>query len=208
LIDILKNLRRQTIPNGIWVGLLLCLLSIASGAKAQTVATNADHAVERMAIVADFVLKSNGLVNIELDFMYAAPVRLKLIQKLLDMGFSVYDSSAAQPETSTLKVDPMLTYRYIGTSKGESIRQVIGTIGITLTRKDGSVVATHVEKISEMQTIKAKASDLDDGVWPMVAFASIENGGRQKNIKRLMEPALIVTAAAVTVFLLFNVRSQ
>jgi hypothetical protein len=187
---------------------LLCLLSLASGARAQSVATNADHAVERMAAVADSVLKSNGLVNIELDFVYAAPVRLKLIQRLLDMGYRVYDSSVSQPEAPTVRVDPMLTYRYIGSSKGESIRHVNGTIGIALTRKDGSVVATHVEHVSEMQSIKAKASDLDDGVWPMVAFASIENGGRRKNIKRLMEPTLIVTAAAVTVFLLFNVRSQ
>jgi hypothetical protein len=62
--------------------------------------------------------------------------------------------------------------------------------------------------VNVSEPIKANAVDLDDGTWTMVSFASIENKGRRKSIKRILEPALIITTAAITIFLLFNVRSQ
>jgi len=188
--------------------LMLTALIFVNSANAQLVTTNSDHAVGLMVATADSVMKANGVQGFRLDFAYATPIRLKLIQGLLNVGYRVYDVPTEAAEIITLNVDPLLTYRYMGGGKRESTRSIVGSIGITLTQNDGNISATHVSRINERHPVKAKPSDLDDGVWQMVAFASIDDGGRRSALKRIMEPALIITTAAVTIFLLFNVRSQ
>jgi len=188
--------------------LMLTALIFVNSANAQLVTTNSDHAVGLMVATADSVMKANGVQGFRLDFAYATPIRLKLIQGLLNVGYRVYDVPTEAAEIITLNVDPLLTYRYMGGGKRESTRSIVGSIGITLTQNDGNISATHVSRIYERHPVKAKPSDLDDGVWQMVAFASIDDGGRRSALKRIMEPALIITTAAVTIFLLFNVRSQ
>ncbi len=187
--------------------LLLVLLSMTVGAKAQAT-SNTDHAVGLMVAAADSVLKANGVQGFKLDFAYATPVRLKIIQNLLDLGYRVYEMPTETAEITTLNIDPLMTYRYIKGGKNESTRSVIGTIGVTLTRRDGSVIATHVRRVDERQRVTARPGELDDSTWQMVSFASIDDSGRRRGIKRILEPALIATAAAVTIILLFNVRSQ
>ncbi len=177
-------------------------------AKAQTVTTNTDHAIRLIAAAADSVLKVNNVQGYRLNFGYAFPVRIKLVERLFFLGYRVYDTPTENAEITTLNVDALLTYRFIDGGKNESTRTVVGTIGITLTQSDGSITATHVSHINERQSVMAKPSDLNDGVWPMVAFASIDEGGRKRVIKRILEPALLVSTVAVTIFLLFNVRSQ
>jgi hypothetical protein len=186
------------------VSALSCVISVS----AQSIQSNTDHAVELMANTADSVLKANGIKIVKLDAAYAAPVRFKLLQKLLDLGYTVYDTTADVTDVTAMNIDPLLTYRFTAGGNNESIRSVMGTIGVSLTRTDGSIVATHVNRINIKQPVSAKSTDLDDGTWSMVAFASVDNGGRRISIKRILEPALIVTTAAVTIFLLFNVRSQ
>ncbi len=189
-------------------GLILTVLLFVNSAKAQLVTTNSDHAVGLMVATADSVLKANGVQGFKLEFAYATPIRLKLIQGLLNAGYRVYDMPTETAEIITLTIDPLLTYRYMDGGKRESIRSIVGSIGITLSRNDGSVTTTHVNRINERHPVNSKSNDLDDGVWQMVSFASVDDGGRRSDLKRIMEPALIITTAAVTIFLLFNVRSQ
>jgi len=208
LNDIMTKLPRHTVLISFLGGLLLTALTFANYAKAQIVTTNSDHAVGLMVATADSVLKANGVQGFKLDFAYATPVRLKLIQGLLDLGYRVFEMPTETAEITALSVDPLLTYRYIREGKKESTRSIVGSIGVTLTQRDGSVTATHVSRINERHLVMAKPGELDDGVWQMVSFASIDDGGRRSGLKRVMEPALIITAVAVTIFLLFNVRSQ
>lgn len=189
-------------------GLMLTMIVHTGSAKAQTVTTNTDHAIRLIAAAADSVLKANNVQGYRLNFAYDYPVRIKLVERLFFMGHRIYEIPTENAEITTLNVDARLTYRFIGGGKDESTRTAVGTIGITLTQVDGSITATHVRQINESHPVMAKPGELDDGVWPMVSFASIEDGGRKKRLKRILEPALIVTTAAVTIFLLFNVRTQ
>jgi hypothetical protein len=204
----MTNLQRLT-KFILFLGIVMfSTLSFSVYVNAQVVNTNTDHAVTLLIATADSVLKANGVKAFKLDFAHAEPVRLMLLQKMVNLGYQVYNSPAESSAMTVLFVDPLLIYRLESRGKGQSIRTTTGTIGISLTRADGSVIATHVERVSETQPISANAGDLDDGTWTMVSFVSIENGGRRKSIKRIIEPALIITTAAVTIFLLFNVRSQ
>lgn len=188
-------------------GVLFITLGATFGVRAQ-VGSNTDHAIGLIVTTADSVLKSNGVQGFKLDFTSPVPVRLKLIQRLMDLGYRVYEMPTETAEITTLTVDPTITYRYVDGGRSGSSRRVDGTIGITLSRRDGSVTAAHSERIDDRHPVTARPSDLDDGSWPMAAFASIDDGGRRRGLKRLLEPALIVSAVAITVYLLFNVRSQ
>lgn len=201
----LERLTKYICLSGI---MMVSSLSFPVIAYAQTANTNTDHAVELIIANADSVLKANGVQAFKLDFTYAVTVRYKLLQRMVDLGYTVYNTPAETSAMISLHVDPLLTYRLVTSGNGQSIRTTNGTIGISLTRADGSIIATHVEHVNVSEPLKANAGDLDDGTWTMVSFASIENKGRRKSIKRILEPALIITTAAITIFLLFNVRSQ
>lgn len=207
LSDLMTEMPRYKTYVSYLCGLMLIMFAHTGSANAQGVTTNTDHAMRLIAAAADSVLKASNVQGYRLSFDYDYPVRIKLIERLFFMGHKVYENTTENTEIATLNVDARLTYRFIG-DKNESTRTVVGTIGITLTQSDGSITATYVRQIDERHPVMAKPGDLDDGVWPMVSFASIEYGGRRKVIKRILEPALIVTTAAVTIFLLFNVRSQ
>ncbi len=201
------ELTRHNLYVRLFCSLLLAILVNIGFAHAQNDASNTDHAIQLIVATADSVLKANNVQGYRLNFAYDYPVRIKLVERLFFMGYKVYDNQAENPDIITINVDTRLTYRFKG-GRNESTRIVAGNIGITLTQSDGSIIATHLRQINESHVVTAKPVDLDDGIWPMVQFANIEDGGRKKGIKRIMEPALIVTSAAVTIFLLFNVRSQ
>jgi hypothetical protein len=208
------NFQKKSIMSCQWLrntlrvtSVFIVLFLAATCSNAQSV-TNTDHAVNVIVMSADSVLKSNGVQGFKLEFGHPTPIRIKLIKGLMDLGYRVYEMPTETTEITTLTVDPLLTYRYVNGGRSGSNRIVDGTIAVTLTRRDGSVVATNVDRIEIIEPVNSKPSDLEDGVWPMASFASIDDGGRRRSVKRILEPALIISTVAVTVFLLFNVRSQ
>lgn len=191
-----------------FASIAIILLGLHIPTQGQPVVSNTDHAISVIVQQVDSVLKANQVQGFKLSFSQPTPVRLKLIEALIARGYRVYEMPTEMAEITTLTIDPMLVYRYVGTGKGSGSRSAKGTVGITLTRIDGSVVDTQLSRIDVNDSVMVGSDALDDGLWPMVAFASIEGSGRRSRFKRVLEPAIIVTTVAVTVFLLFNVRSQ
>lgn len=192
----------------IFSALVITVMSTAFPVFGQTAVSNTDHAISIIVSKADSVLRANDTMGFRVGFSQPAAVRLKLIDALLEKGFRIYEMPTETTEITTVTIDPMLVYRYLGSGKSNGIRNAEGSVGITLTRRDGSVIATHLAQVQVSESVSFKADALDDGLWPMVAFASIEQGGRKRTFKRILEPALLISTVAVTVFLLFNVRSQ
>lgn len=189
-------------------GLLLTFMGSVIPAFGQSAVSNTDHALEIIVSRADSMLRANNIQGFRIDFSHPTAVRLKLIDALLERGYRIYEMPTETTEITTLSIDPMLVYRYAATSRSSGIRNVEGSVGITLIRRDGSVIGTHLAQIETSETVNVSAVALDDGLWPMAAFASIGQVGRKRTLKRILEPALLITTVGVTVFLLFNVRSQ
>lgn len=188
--------------------LVLTVCSAPALTLGQGAVSNTDHAVAMMVAEADSVLKANQTQGFRIGFSQPTSVRLKLIDALIALGYRIYEMPTETTEITTVTIDPALMYRFTSTGKSMGIRNVDGTIGITLTQRDGSVMATHLAEVRVSESVTSNAADLDDGLWPMVTFVNIEDSRRRRGIKRILEPALLISTVAVTVFLLFNVRSQ
>ena len=176
--------------------------------QAQGARTNTDFALELIASKADSLLAANAQPSLTLVFEAPRPVRLRLVDDLIKRGYRVHDSIADSLPSIRLLVDPQIRFRYEKLDRKTALRGADGTISLELKRGDGQILAAQVLYVNFEERVTQRTDELDDGLWPMASFASIEKKTRKRGVERILEPSLIITAVSVTIFLLFNVRSQ
>jgi hypothetical protein len=116
----------------------------------------------------------------------------------------------------TTNFDDVYLFRVQVTSQNQLIRlnkhdysRVIkGDIGITITNNDGLIIDSVTFNINEVDTILSKHIDDVQSDWGPSQFSEITSRRFYARIQRFIEPVLITSAVATTVYLLYNIRSQ
>lgn len=182
-----------------------CCFFLAGSLQAQSVRSNAEILRGVMASAVDSVASGQKSARMYIDTALPAGVRAALQSDLIARGYHLV--AAADSSALRLRFEPMVRFRYERTSKRTGARTADGHISLTLVAGDESIVASKAVPVAHADVVGTDLTALDDATWSWAAFSEVEQG-RRGFFRRIAEPALIASVVTVTIFLLFNVRSQ
>jgi uncharacterized phage protein gp47/JayE len=87
-------------------------------------------------------------------------------------------------------------------------RELNGAVGITITNVDGLIIDSMTFNINASDTISRNHVNAVQTEWSPSKFSEISSRRFYARIQRFVEPVLITSAVATTVYLLYNIRSQ
>jgi hypothetical protein len=175
---------------------------------AQSSDTNTRWMIKEMVYALDSILKADQVKNLIIEFNAPNEVNTLLKAELIRSGYILFDDPNDGTSVYKLKLMPNLVVLYNKTSRNEGLRAMKGSVSVQLTHPFGALVISDLLEINESQKIRGDITDFEDGLWTMSKFSDIKTSRRSESFKRILEPVLIITSIAVTVFLLFNVRTQ
>lgn len=178
---------------------------VTASAVAQNIPTNAEILQAAMAASVDSVAMGQKSQRIYIETSLPPDVRASLQSDLLERGYRL--SASADSSAWSLRFEPMVRFRYERTSKRAGARTADGHISMTLIAPDGNIMASKAVPVAYADVVGPDPDALDDGTWAWSAFSEVERG-RRGFFRKIAEPALIASAVSVTIYLLFNVRSQ
>lgn len=143
-----------------------------------------------------FVLRINAPAHVHADVAAA----------LLARGHTVLASTESGHPALQIDISTQFTYFRIRKKTGE--RTLQGTLTYARVSPAGEIIFARNIPLDYQDRVQTYHEDLVRGDWSAAAFSRMDNRGRQRFLKRVAEPALISGVVALTVYLLFNVRSQ
>jgi len=111
-------------------------------------------------------------------------------------------------ESDQLKILVKTDNRLTRINRNEYERNIQGTVGITIVELDGLIKDSITFHISEVDTILRTERPFMVSDWQPSHFNEIGSRRFYSRVQRFVEPILITSAVATTVYLLYNIRSQ
>ena len=190
----------------------VCLFILAllgsGGLRAQSIETNTRWVIREVVPQIDSLLQNKQSRVFHLE-MNAPELVLSLLKsELIRRGYSLIDDPSRDLMVKKLKIDPVLFLSFQKSSKKEGIRVLSANLSIQLSDQKGVIEFSEWIEHSASQSITNKYHSYEDDIWEMSRFKEVKTGKKSDQFRRVMEPVLIITTIAITVFLLFNVRTQ
>lgn len=98
--------------------------------------------------------------------------------------------------------------RLIRLNKNDYSREIKGSVGITITNSGGLILDSVTFSFHAVDTIPSGYINQVQSDWGPSQFSEITSRRFYSRIQRFVEPVLITSAVATTVYLLYNIRSQ
>lgn len=98
--------------------------------------------------------------------------------------------------------------RLIRLNKKDYSREIKGSVGITITNSGGLILDSVSFNFHALDTIPSGYINQVQSDWGPTQFSEITSRRFYSRIQRFVEPVLITSAVATTVYLLYNIRSQ
>ena len=139
-----------------------------------------------------------------------APVnaRTTIEDLLLRNGIALVPAANDSASATTIKLEPLVKISFKKISRSTAERTITGTMSLSLIAPDGTLIEAVNYPVDVTDIVSTDYASLDDGSWSMAGFSDIQTSRRGGKFKRILEPAVIISAVSTTIFLLFNVRSQ
>lgn len=176
--------------------------------RAQSKESNTRWIIQDVAIRIDSLLKKYDENRFYLEMNVPEPVLTQLKSELLQRKYILLDQQGDGIIGKKLKIEPNLFLSYKKMSKKEGQRLLKANISIQLINENGVIQLSEWIEYNNSQIIGTDFQSYEDNIWEMSRFKEIKAGKRSDHFKKVMEPTLIISTIAVTIFLLFNVRSQ
>jgi hypothetical protein len=110
--------------------------------------------------------------------------------------------------SSQLKVQVNSENRLTRINRNYYERSIQGTVGLTISESNGLIKDSITFRISETDTIHISNRFILESDWEPSHFSEIGSRRFYSRIQKFVEPVLITSAVATTVYLLYNIRSQ
>ncbi len=191
------------------------VMEAASAGAQEVVPNEAIAADETVRIILEWV-DADGAVRpagpgteaipqpLHLDMAVPPGVRARIHQGLISGGIRV----AADPEGShaiRIQWEPENVLEEL--RGGVSRRTLTSKLYFSWLDEGREIQKTWDSSFSREDEIPSDLVTQASGTWPPAAFQQTRERGRRSFIRRVAEPAVITGAIAVTIYLLYNVRS-
>ena len=210
--------------------ILITLTGWTAGGRSGASAMSVDHPVENPppppaneAIAADETVRlmlewvdADGVLHppgpetrripgpVYLDMAVPASVRARIHSGLVEGGMRV---AADREQYHTIRIqwqpDNILEIQRRGVSR----RIIRSELYFSWLDADREIQKTWESSFSREDEIPREYVASVTGTWPPAAFQQESDSGRRTFLRRIAEPAVITGAIAVTIYLLYNVRS-
>jgi hypothetical protein len=166
-----------------------------------------DIAVEKL-VGSGLLPASDVPVLLEADL--PAPLRSRLVSGLMRGGTRVMiDSEGGEGvERLRMRLEWTTMNRLTRADRTSATRELAGALTVYLFEAGGTVSGTEVIEFAHTDTVSAGEAPGLAGNWVAERFRVTDMEGRPGLFRRIAEPALVIVATGVTVFLLYNVRSR
>lgn len=128
-----------------------------------------------------------------------------LLSALLDDGKELKHSHGDHP---VISVGLESNHYFQVTGRKEARRELNISINLSKTDAEQNIVDSKRLEISFEDTVPTENHDKLTGMHDVYQFNNVSYTGSGRFLRRIAEPALITTATAITIYLLYNVRSR
>ncbi len=189
-------------------GFFILALLGSGGLHAQSMETNTRWVIREVMPQIDSLLQIKQAKVFHLE-MNAPELVLSLLKsELIQRGYSLIDDPSPELMAKKLTIDPVLFLSFQKRSKNEAIRELRANLSIQLSDPKGVIEFSEWIEHSASQVIVNNYQSYQDDLWEMSRFKEVKSRKKSDQFRRVMEPVLILSTIAITVFLLFNVRTQ
>jgi hypothetical protein len=192
----------------LWMITFLFILNGTGEAFAQLEVSNTRWVVREMVQQVDSILTTHNIKSFYIDIKAPESVVALIKAELLLKKYVLFDIQNDNTSIQKLSIEPILNVSYQKTSRKEALRTLKGNLSIQIVNSEGILEVSEVVGLFHTQKIRGDHRTFEDNMWEMSRFKEVINTRRSEQFKRVLEPALIISSIAVTVFLLFNVRTQ
>jgi len=134
-----------------------------------------------------------------------SPLKARLLSGLIGSGRQI---SIDEGEGQRIRLEWTTSNRLERIDRHTARRKLDGTIAVYLISGDQTVLGTEVIPFYYEDNVDADGAEALAGNWTAERFRVVDMDKRPGLWRRIAEPAVVIAATGVTVFLLYNVRSQ
>jgi hypothetical protein len=134
-----------------------------------------------------------------------SPLKARLVSRLINSGRQI---SIDDGDGERIRMEWTTSNRLERIDRHTAGRVLEGSVSLYLISGDQTVLATEVVPFHYEDTVDADGAEMLAGNWTAERFRVVKMEKRPGLWRRIAEPAVVIAATGVTVFLLYNVRSQ
>jgi hypothetical protein len=198
-----------TAPWRITLFLAILLLELHPAASVKLSAQPRDNGEVLMdlgsALLADSRTWQNAGSPIVIEAEIPAPLKSRLINGLMDSGKQIRMDGEG---VNRLRLEWSTHNSIIRIGRDSARRTLSGNLTVYHLSADGDILGTEVLPFSFEDIVDTDTAEILTGTWSAGQFRVSELDKRPGLWRRIAEPAIIIAATGVSVFLLYNVRSR
>lgn len=134
-----------------------------------------------------------------------SPLKARLVSGLIESGRQI---RLDEGDGERIRLDWTTSNQLERIDRDSAKRRLTGSLTIYHLSGDQTVLDTEVVPFTYEDEVDAGGAEELAGNWPAERFRVIEMDKRPGLWRRIAEPAVVIAATGVTIFLLYNVRSQ
>ncbi|MCA1802396.1 MAG: hypothetical protein LC662_08055 [Rhodothermaceae bacterium] len=134
-----------------------------------------------------------------------SPLKARLVSRLINSGRQI---SIDEGDGERIRMEWTTSNRLERIDGNTARRKLEGSVSVYLISGDQTVLGTEVIPFNYEDSVDAADAESLAGNWTAERFRLVEMEKRPGLWRRIAEPAVVIVATGVTVFLLYNVRSQ
>lgn len=134
-----------------------------------------------------------------------SPLKARLVARLINSGRQI---SIDEGDGERIRMEWTTSNSLERIDRHTARRKLEGSVSLYLISGDQTVLGTEVIPFNYEDTVDADGAEMLAGNWTAERFRAVGMEKRPGLWRRIAEPAVVIAATGVTVFLLYNVRSQ
>lgn len=134
-----------------------------------------------------------------------SPLKARLVSRLINSGRQI---SIDEGDGERIRMEWTTSNRLERIDRHTARRKLEGSVSVYLIAGDQTVLGTEVIPFNYEDSVDAAGAETLAGNWTAERFRVVGMEKRTALWRRIAEPAVVIAATGVTVFLLYNVRSQ
>ncbi|MFU8858908.1 MAG: hypothetical protein ACNA8K_00655 [Cyclonatronaceae bacterium] len=187
------------------IALMLLIVCLQEPAPAQTLTNGqilADIGAQKL-LESDVWEATGGRLILQADL--PSPLKARLVSGLIYSGREI---SLDEGVGERIRLEWTTTNRLTRIDRLTAKRELTGSLTIYHLSDELTVLDSEVVPFTYQDEVDAEKSEELAGNWQAERFRVIEMEKRPGLWRRIAEPAVVIAATGVTIFLLYNVRSQ